>query len=104
MAFKEAAHKAKLRLLEPVMALEVVTPEEHMGDVIGDLSSRRGTVVEVDAEPVSAKILVHVPLAELFGYTTTLRSLTKGRAVPSMEPSHFDSVPEAIQKQMLEKR
>lgn len=103
MAFKEAAIKAKLRLLEPIMELEVVTPEAHMGDVIGDLSSRRGHVVEVDTQSDSTKIVAHVPLAELFGYTTTLRSLTKGRAAPSMEPSHFDPVPESVQKLLLEK-
>jgi elongation factor G len=103
MAFKEAAHKAGLRLKEPIMKLEISTPESHMGDVIGDVSSRRGQVVEVDAQPLETKIKAHVPLAEMFGYATALRSLTKGRASYSMEPSHFELVPAAMEKQILEK-
>ncbi len=103
MAFKEAARKAELILLEPIMKVEIITPEEYMGDVIGDISSRRGQVSEVDTRPDYVRIFCTVPLAELFGYTTTLRSLTKGRASNSMEPSHFDPTPSQIQKKLTEK-
>ena len=102
MAFKEAALKAGITLLEPIMKLEIETPEEYMGDVIGDVSSRRGHVVEVDSNSNIAKITGTVPLSELFGYTTALRSLTRGRASNSMEPSHFEQLPSQLQKQILE--
>ena len=103
LAFKEAVGKAGLVLLEPIMKIEITTPEENMGDVIGDISSRRGHVVEVDSQTDRVEIVAHAPLSELFGYTTALRSLTRGRASNSMEPSHFERVPENIQKQILEK-
>ena len=103
MAFKEAASKAGLVLLEPIMNLEITTPEDNMGDVIGDISGRRGHVVEVDTQSDQVKIVAKAPLSELFGYTTALRSLTRGRAYNTMEPSHFERVPENIQKQVLEK-
>ncbi len=103
MAFKEAAKKAGLVLLEPIMKLEITTPEEHMGDVIGDVSSRRGYIVEVDAQPDFVRIHAQVPLSELFGYTTALRSLTRGRASNSMEPSHFEPLPEQLEKNVLKK-
>jgi elongation factor G len=103
MAFKDACAKSGMRLLEPIMELEIDTPDEHMGDVIGDVSSRRGKIVSVDTKKSATKIVAHVPLAELFGYSTTLRSLTKGRASYSMEPSHFEQVPAVVQKQILEK-
>lgn len=103
LAFKEAVAKAGLILLEPIMKLEINTPEENMGDVIGDVSGRRGHVVEVDSQTQDVKIVAQAPLSELFGYTTALRSLTRGRASNSMEPSHFERVPDNIQKQLLEK-
>ena len=103
MAFKDAARKAGVTLLEPVMTTEIRTPQEHVGDVIGDLSSRRGQVVEVDTQTDSARILGHVPLAALFGYATALRSLTRGRAVFVAEPSHFERVPQSIQDEILQK-
>ena len=103
MAFKDAARKAGLRLLEPVMAVDVTTPEDFMGDVIGDISSRRGRIASVDTKPNDTRIQAQVPLAELFGYATALRSLTKGRASYTMEPSHFEPVPESLQKAILEK-
>ena len=103
MAFKEAATKAGLILLEPIMKLEITTPEENMGDVIGDISGRRGHVVEVDTKQDHVRIMANTPLSELFGYTTALRSLTRGRASNTMEPSHFERVPEAMQKQILDK-
>ncbi len=103
MAFKEAAQKSGIRILEPIMRLEIETPEEHMGDIIGDISSRRGNVVQMDVQGGEAKLKANVPLAELFGYTTALRSISRGRATNSMEPSHFEAVPDAIQKTILEK-
>lgn len=103
MAFKDAAMKAKAALLEPIMKIEVTSPEEHMGDVIGDLSGRRGRVSEVDTNPDVVTIIGQVPLSELFGYATELRSLTRGRATFVAEPSHFEQVPQSIQDDILEK-
>lgn len=102
MAFKEACQKSGMRILEPIMELEIVTPDEHMGDVIGDVSSRRGNVVEVDSSGDETKVHAHVPLSELFGYATSLRSLSRGRATYSMEPSHFDAVPVQVEKDIME--
>ena len=104
MAFKDACHKAGMKILEPVMKMEIVTPEEHMGDVIGDVSSRRGNVMEVVTKDATAQIMAQVPLAELFGYATAVRSLTKGRASATMEPSHFQPVPGNVQKDLLDKK
>ena len=103
MAFKQAAKKAGLTVLEPIMKLEINSPEEYMGDVIKDVSSRRGSIVEVDAGSDGVKIIANVPLSEMFGYTTALRSITKGRAYNSMEPSYFEQVPTNVQQQLLEK-
>lgn len=103
MAFKEAAKKAGMSLLEPIMDIEITTPDDHMGDVIGDITSRRGFVKEVDSQGNTAKVLALTPLSELFGYATALRSLTKGRAAFSMEPAHFEKVPVSIQEKILEK-
>jgi elongation factor G len=86
------------------MKLEVTTPEEHLGDVIGDLSSRRGHVIEIDSSPDVVRLLANVPLAEIFGYATALRSLTRGRAVFVAELSHFADVPDAIQQEVLSNR
>lgn len=102
MAIKQAAKKAGLIILEPIMKLEIVTPPEYMGDVIGDVSSRRGSVVELDTGDHETRIIAHAPLAEMFGYATTVRSISKGRASYSMEPSHFAKVPNNIQEQILE--
>ena len=103
MAFKEAAKKAGVSLLEPIMDLEITTPDEHMGDVIGDITGRRGIIKEVDSQEASTKILARAPLAELFGYATALRSLSRGRADYSMEPSHFERVPVSVQEKIVEK-
>ncbi len=103
MALKEAARKARPVLLEPIMKVEVNTPEEHMGDVIGDLSSRRGQVVEVETQMQTTRIAAHVALSELFGYATALRSVTRGRADFAAEPSHFEQVPESMQNEIVEK-
>ena len=104
MALKDAGKKAGLQLLEPIMKLEATTPDDHMGDVIGDISSRRGKVVEVETKQNTTRVLAHVPLAELFGYATALRSLTKGRASFVAEPSHFDPVPGNVQEEVVKKK
>ncbi len=103
MAFKDAARKAGMSILEPIMKVEINSPDENLGDLIGDITSRRGQVIEVDSQNNMARIIAHAPLAELFGYSTAIRSLSKGRASYSMEPSHFDRVTNEIQKQLLEK-
>lgn len=106
MAFKDATKKGGLYLLEPIMKVEITTPDENMGDVIGDLTSRRGSIVEMNSDPQGkfTKILSHAPLSELFGYSTSLRSLSKGRASYAMEPSHFEKVPNSVQEQIVEKK
>jgi elongation factor G len=101
-AFKEAARKAGAIMLEPIMDVEVISPEEHMGDVIGDLNSRRGRIVNIENRATSVIVHSSVPLAEMFGYATALRSLTKGRASYSMEPQNFEKVPENILAQILD--
>ena len=103
MAFKEAAKKAKPILLEPIMQLEITVPEDNMGDIIADVSSRRGNVTELKHEGDITVIIAHVPLSELFGYTTAIRSLTQGRAGYAMEPAHFAQVPQHIQSKIIEK-
>ena len=103
-AFQDAARKAGAILLEPVMNVEVITPEEHMGAVIGDLNSRRGRVGKIEHRQKSLIIHAHVPLAEMFGYATALRSLTQGRASYSMEPENFEKVPDHILAQLLDKK
>jgi len=104
MAFKEAAKKAGLTLLEPIMKVEITLPEENLGDIIGDVTGRRGQIVEVDTQSKMAKILAHIPLSELFGYSTAIRSLTKGRASYCMEPSHFEVIPSELQRKIVEKK
>ena len=101
LALRDAAHAASPALLEPIMKLEIITPEEFLGDVLGDINSRRGQVREVEAGQAVQIIRAEVPLAELFGYATSLRSLTRGRASHTMEPYHFEIVPESIQQAIL---
>jgi len=96
LAFKKASRLAKPVLLEPVMAVEVVTPEDYMGDVIGDLSSRRGQVGQMDSRGSAQVISARVPLAEMFGYATDLRSRTQGRATHTMQFDSYQQVPESI--------
>ena len=105
MAFKDAAKKGGLCLLEPIMKVEVTTPDENMGDIIGDITSRRGSIAEVDSDSQNkyTRIAAQVPLSELFGYATAIRSLSKGRASYSMEPSHFEKVPKSIEETIMEK-
>ena len=96
MAVREAALRAQPVILEPVMALEVTTPDEHMGDVLGDLNARRGRVRDVQGNDGETTVRAEAPLVELFGYTTALRSLTKGRAAFVMEPKSFEPVPAGL--------
>lgn len=105
MAFKDAARKAGIMLLEPIMKVELTTPDENMGDLIGDITSRRGTIVEINAgENSFTRVNANVPLSELFGYATAIRSLSRGRATYSMEPAHFERVPKQVQDKILEKK
>ena len=91
--------------MEPIMKLEVVTPEESMGDVIGDLNKRRGNVEGMDSSRTGARIVkAKVPLAELFGYVTALRTITSGRATSSMEFSHYAEVSSALAKAVIEEQ
>ena len=99
MAFREASRSAKPILMEPIMEVEVVTPDEYMGEVIGDLNSRRGKVKETTARGELQIVRAGVPLAELFGYSTAIRSLTRGRATYTMEPEAFEIVPEAVKQE-----
>ncbi len=103
MGFKEGARKASPALLEPIMAVEVVVPEEYMGDVIGDLNSRRGRVMGMDARGGAQVIESHVPLSSMFGYATDLRSATQGRATYSMVFDHYDQAPKAISEEIIAK-
>ncbi len=103
MAFKEAARKANPVLLEPIMEVEVVTPEEYMGDVIGDLNSRRGKIEGMTPRKDAQVIKAAVPLSEMFGYSTILRSMTQGRAIYSMELSHYGETPRSVADQIIEK-
>jgi elongation factor G len=93
MAVKDAMHKAQPYLLEPVMKVDVVMPEEYLGDVMGDLASRRGHILGMEGRGTSQNVKAHVPLAEMFGYATELRSMTSGRATYSMEFSHYAEMP-----------
>jgi elongation factor G len=101
MAFKEAARKAKPVILEPIMAVEVVTPDEYMGDVMGDLSSRRGKVGGMDQRGSSQVVHADVPLSEMFGYATDLRSRTQGRAVYTMQFDSYQQAPQSIQEEIV---
>jgi elongation factor G len=93
MAVKDAMHKAQPYLLEPIMKVDVVMPEEYLGDVMGDLASRRGHILGMEGRGTSQNVKAHVPLAEMFGYATELRSMTSGRATYSMEFSHYAEMP-----------
>jgi elongation factor G len=103
MAFKEAARKASPVLLEPVMSVEVVVPEEYMGTIIGDLSSRRGRIEGIEHRAGSQVIKAMVPLAEMFGYATNMRSSTQGRATFSMHFSRYEEAPRAVAEEIVAK-
>ncbi|OGN28774.1 MAG: translation elongation factor G [Candidatus Yanofskybacteria bacterium RIFCSPLOWO2_01_FULL_49_25] len=104
MAFQEAAKRAKPILLEPIMKVEVIVPDKFLGEITGDLSSRRGQIEQMnDRSPLNLKVIdAKVPLSEMFGYTTTLRSLTEGRATSTMEFSHYEEVPASVAAQIVE--
>lgn len=104
LAFRNAAKKASPVLLEPVMKVEVTTPEEYMGDVIGDLNSRRGIIQKMENQKDAAIVRANVPLAEMFGYSTELRSLTQGRASYSMEFEQYVEVPQSKAQEIIEKQ
>ena len=101
MALRAAVGNSSPTLLEPIMKLEVIAPGEHLGDVMNDLNGRRGRIREIEAREAVQIVHVDVPLAEMFGYSTTLRSLTKGRASYTMEPHCFEAVPDSIQETIL---
>ena len=103
MAIKEAVKKAKPKLMEPIMSLEVVMPEEYLGDVMGDITSRRGMVKGFTARNNSQVLDANVPLSGMFGYATDLRSITQGRAVFTMQFGHYEKVPQQIQETIVEK-
>ena len=103
MAFKEALRKAKPVLLEPIMSVEVVTPDDYMGDVIGDLNSRRGRVGGMDQRGNSQVVHAHVPLSEMFGYSTDLRSRTQGRATYTMQFDSYQQTPNAVQEEIVKR-
>lgn len=103
MAIKEAARKCKPIILEPIMKVDVTTPEGHIGDVIGDLNRRRGQILGQENHKGAIIVRAEVPLSEMFGYSTTLRSLSSGRATYVMEPSHFERVPTKIQEEIIKK-
>ncbi|MFH1378653.1 MAG: elongation factor G [bacterium] len=103
MALRAGAKKANPCLVEPIMKIEIITPEEYMGEAIGDLNSRRGRIQGMESKNKVQYIRGLVPLAEMFGYATTLRSLSQGRANYSMEPSHYEEVPKNITEQIVEK-
>ncbi len=104
MGFKEGMRKASPVLLEPVMRVDVTVPEDYMGDVMGSLNSRRGRIEGMEARAGAQQIKAHVPLSEMFGYATTLRSLTQGRGQFVMQPSHFEEVPKNIQESVITAR
>ena len=103
LAFKEGAKKAKPVLLEPIMDVEVVTPEEYLGDVMGDLNSRRGKIEGFSARKDAQVITAVVPLSEMFGYATILRSMTQGRAIYTMQFAHYSEVPKSLADEIAEK-
>jgi elongation factor G len=102
MAFVEASKKAKPVILEPIMKVQVTTPEQFMGDVIGDLNSKRAQITQMTDKAKLKVVDGTVPLSEMFGYATSLRSLTQGRATSSMEFSHYAEVPNNVATKIIE--
>jgi elongation factor G len=101
-AFRDAMEKASPQLLEPMMKVEVETPDEYQGDIMGDLNRRRGQIQNVTGKTAFVSISAMVPLQEMFGYATIVRSLSKGRASYSMEPESFEPVPQNVLNTILE--
>jgi len=104
MAFKEACSKAKMMLLEPIMSVEIVTPEEYLGDIMGDISARRGKVQGMENRASVQIIRAEVPLANMFGYATDLRSMSQGRATYTMQFARYMQVPQHIAEAIIEKK
>jgi elongation factor G len=104
MAFRNSTRKASPKILEPIMDVEIITPEEFMGDVIGDLNGRRGIIGKMDNNAEGSVVKAKVPLSEMFGYTTDLRSITQGRATSSMEFAEYSIVPDNVEEEILESR
>ncbi len=103
-AFQEAARKARPVLLEPIMKIEVVIPEQFMGDITGNLSSKRGQIEGMEDRGALKAVRAFVPLSEMFGYTTQLRSMTEGRGNSTMEFDHYEVVPDSVAKTIIEQR
>ena len=103
MAIQDACKKASPKLMEPIMEVEVVTPDEYLGDVMGDISSRRGKIDGMSQRNEAQVIKANVPLSNMFGYVTDLRSITQGRAVFHMQFSHYDQVPASVETEIMEK-
>jgi elongation factor G len=103
MAVKDAFTKADPTILEPIMRVEVLMPSEFMGDVIGDLNSRRGQIEGIESRGGTEVVRAYVPLASMFGYVTDLRSMTQGRATSSMEFSHYAEVPASLAAELVQK-
>ncbi|MFH0993256.1 MAG: elongation factor G, partial [bacterium] len=104
MALKSAKEKCKPTLLEPIMAVDVVCPDEYLGNVIGDLTSRRGRIEGQESRGAAQKITAKVPLSEMFGYATSLRSNSQGRATHTMQFSHYEECPKSIAEEIIKKR
>jgi elongation factor G len=103
MAFKDAAAKADAVLLEPIMKVEIVAPEEYMGSITGDINSRRGRIEGIDSRPGTSVITSLVPLSEMFGYSTDLRSMTQGRATYTMHFHRYEEAPRSIREEIIAK-
>jgi elongation factor G len=103
MGFKEGCSKASPVLLEPIMSVEVVVPEEYMGDVIGDLNSRRGRIMGMEGRAGAQVVTAMVPLAQMFGYATDVRSATQGRATYTMTFDHYEQVPKSVSEEIVAK-
>ncbi|HHG85491.1 MAG TPA: elongation factor G, partial [Bacteroidetes bacterium] len=103
LAFRHATRQAGPVILEPIMAVEVVMPEEHMGSVVGDLNKRRGQIEGMDSRGNDRVVKAKVPLSEMFGYVTSLRTITSGRAASTMQFSHYARTPRGIQEEIVKK-
>ena len=103
MAFKDAAAKASPALLEPIMKVEVVTPDEYLGSINGDINSRRGRIDNIDARHGTQVITAYVPLSEMFGYSTDMRSMTQGRATYTMHFHRYEEAPRSVREEVIAK-
>ena len=104
MAFKDAMKKAAPVLMEPIMKVAVIVPDEYLGDVMGDVNSRRGMIQGTETRTGAVQVNAHIPLANMFGYATALRSKTQGRGQYVMEPSHYTPVPKSISEDIISSR